>query len=152
MLPIHHESSLFAHSLSLSVAHHATALSLVGFGTQNGPPNVGVDLDVGIVKNARGSHPRDQSSGNPHGGKEGIRGRIGKPILFVKGFRLEFALGVHKGVVAGRSGKAAQAGSAPVESMKRSAIIQSSTRQAHVQDGSFHGCSKKETIQGRVKV
>ena len=110
--------SLVNHSL------HCTARpSLVVFGTQNGAPIVGIDLNVGIVKNARGSHPGHQSSGNPHGGKEGIRGWIGEPILLVKGFRLEFSLGRHKGVVAGGGGKASQAGAAPVESMKRSAVI-----------------------------
>ena len=66
--------------------------------TNDASSGVGIDLHIGIVENARGSHPRNQAKGNPHGGYHWIGRWIGQPVLSVKGLGLELLLGSDKGV------------------------------------------------------
>ena len=66
--------------------------------TNDASSGVGIDLHIGIVENARGSDPRNQTKGNPHGGNHWIGRWIGQPVLSVKGLGLELSLGRDKGV------------------------------------------------------
>ncbi len=74
---------------------------LFQFRTHDTPASRGIDLHVGIVQNARSSDTRYQGSCNSHGNNQWIGRGITEPVLLVKRFGFQLALGIHKGVIGG---------------------------------------------------
>jgi hypothetical protein len=49
--------------------------------TKDRPTSVGVDLDIGAVKDAAHAHATDQGGRNSHGDNQGVGARVGQPVL-----------------------------------------------------------------------
>jgi hypothetical protein len=49
--------------------------------TKDRPTSVGVDLDIGAVKDTAHAHATDQGGRNSHGDNQGVGARVGQPVL-----------------------------------------------------------------------